>query len=114
MARRLSAASHELALAQLAQAGIREVVQANVTPGAGAVATYTIVDSKTRRALIVHIGAAGNIRFKYRPQGAAGDASATSMPIPVDDAFFVDCEKGDILSFFGVPGAVVVNIMEIE
>lgn len=114
MARRLSAAAHELALAQLAQAGIREVVQANVTPGVGAVATYEIVDVRTRRALVIHIGAAGSIRFKYRPQGVAGDATATSMPIPVDTAFFVDCEKGDILSFFGVPGSVVVHIMEIE
>lgn len=114
MARRLSAAAHELALAQIAQAGVREVVQANVTPSVGAVATYTIVNAKTRRALIIHIGAAGNIRFKYRPQGVAGDATATSMPIPIDTSFFVDCEKDDILSFFGVPGAVVVHIMEIE
>jgi len=115
MARRLSAASHELALAQLAQAGVREVAQGNVTPGAGAVANYTVAGGvKTRRAMIVHFGAAGNIRFKYKPAGTGTDAAATSFPIPVDDLFFVDCENGDVLSFFGVPGAVVVNIMEIE
>lgn len=114
MARRVSAVTYEAALAALATAGVREVVQANVTPSAGAVATYTIANSKTRRAMITHMGLAGDIRFKYRPQGAAGDAAATNIPISPNTRWFVDCEKDDILSFWGVTGGVVVYIMEIE
>lgn len=106
-----SAIQYEAARAMLALAGIREIVQGSVAPGASANAAYTVVDVRTRRVVCVHLGTgAGDIRFRYNVA-----ATATNIPVIPQRYFVVDAEKDDTLNFFNTTGgAITVYVMEID
>jgi len=109
--RDLSAIQYEAHRAMLALAGVRQIVQASVAPGASAEATYTVIDRRTRRVIVCHLGTgAGDIRFDFN-----ATASSADMPIIPQRYFVVDAEKDDVLHFFNTSaGAITVYLMEID
>lgn len=109
--RRPSSIEYEAARATLSLAGIRELVQANISATATANTVYTVANISTRRVIVIHLGTGnGDIRFKH-------DAAAAATSIPVIPAryFVVDAEKDDTLNFWNTTaGAITVYLMEIE
>ncbi len=123
MPRRISEASFDLAKATLSMAGLRMISQTNISVGAGADGTYTVLNEACRRVVAVHIATGnGDIRFNLN---AASDA--TKVPVIPARYFVVDVQSprpatpvqpavtGDVLHFFNTTaGAIVVNIVETE
>lgn len=126
--RRPHSIEYEGMRAMLALAGIRMLSQAVVTGGgANSDNTYPVVDSNTRRVIILHNAATfGNIRFNMNAA-----ATVNSMPIVAQRYFVVDARgpytipaaaaqgnpisvAGDIIHFFDVAGGTVVNFMEVD
>jgi len=112
----------------LAIAGIRQLIQNNVSAGAGADTTYTVVNENARRVILLHLSAgAGDIRFNINAL-----ANANTIPIIPQRYFVVDARgaytipappgqggpiavAADVLHFFNTSGSpVTVYIMEIE
>ena len=101
----------EAARAMLSLAGIRQLKQATVAPGASANASYTVTEAATRRIVAIHLGTAnGDIRFNYNAA-----STATSLPMPTGSFLIIDVQKDDTVQFFNTSGgALTVNLMEIE
>lgn len=120
--RRVTAVEFEGALAQLAVAGIRQILQATVTAAPGASTPYTIQNTRTRRVLCIHLNSgAGDIRFNYNAA-----ATATSFPVMPQRYFPVDASANgptaanpsggtaDTLNFFNTTGSsVIIYIVEV-
>jgi hypothetical protein len=98
-------------LAAIATAGLRIVVQANITITTASENSYTITSAATRRAMVIHNStAAFDIRFERN-----GTAVATDFPILPQFYFAVDCTKDDTLSFYNAnAGSQTVYILELE
>lgn len=109
--RRPSSVEFEAARAMLSLAGIRQLLQANISALATANTSYTVADIRTRRVVIIHLGAGnGDIRFNF---GAA--AASTNIPVPSARFMVVDAEKDQTLQFFNTTaGAITVYFMEID
>ena len=124
-ARRIAATAQEQGKAILSIAGFRIIpgTQATIAPGAGAEATYTVLNAACRRVVAIHLGTGnGDIRFEL-------NAAATATKIPVIPAryFIVDvlsprpatptepAKVGDVLHFFNTTGgAITVYLVETE
>lgn len=123
MPRRISEASYELAKATLSMAGLRFISQANISVGAGADGTYTVLSDACRRVVAIHIGTGNNdIHFNL-------NAAATAAHVPVIPAryFVIDVQSprpgtpvepakaGDVLHFFNTTaGAITVYLVETD
>lgn len=109
--RRPSSVEFEAARAMLSLAGARQLLQANISALATANTSYTVADIRTRRVVIIHLGAGnGDIRFNF---GAA--VASTNIPVPSARFMVVDAEKDQTLQFFNTTaGAITVYFMEID
>lgn len=109
--RRPSSIEYEGFRAMLALAGVRQLKQSSVAPGAGANSAYTVTEAGTRRVVAIHLGTgAGDIRFNHDAV-----ADATKIPVIPQRYFVVDAEKDDTLNFFNTSGgAITVYVMEID
>jgi len=97
-------------LAAIATAGLRIVLQANISATGSANVSYTVQDAATRRVMVVHnAGAAFDIRVE---RNAA--ATATDFPIIPQFYFAIDCEKDDTIQFYNVGTTTTVYILELE
>src|SRR5512147_465429 len=122
MPRRISEASWELAKASLSMAGLRQILQANISVGAGD-STYTVQSENCRRVVAIHLGTGnGDIRFNLNAA-----ASASTVPVIPARYFVVDVQSprpatptepaktGDVLHFFGtVAGPTTVYLVETD
>jgi hypothetical protein len=111
MARRLAANEFEGMKALLSLAGVRVINQTTHSATNAANTAYTVTSKRTRRVIIIHLGAGnGDIRFNF---GAA--ATATHLPVIPARYFVVDATLADTLNFWNTTGApITVNVMEIE
>lgn len=99
-ARRISASNYEAAKAMLSVAGLRQLIQANISAANGADSTYTVQNKATRRVVIVHLNAGnGDLRFNIN-----ANATATTVPVLAGRYFVVDCLQNDVLHFFNTTG----------
>jgi hypothetical protein len=122
-ARRIAASNYELAKAVIAMAGVRQLVQANISVAGTSDGTYTPVNAATRRVIAIHLGTGNNdIHFNL-------NAAASSSTVPVIPAryFVIDCYgprpatptqpalTADVLHFFNTTGtAITVYLVETD
>ena len=97
--------------ALLAIAGFRINLQTNVSVSASSEATYNVSDPASRRAVLVHLGAAaGDIRFVVD-----GTAAATDVPLLPERYIIFDVNTDSVIHLFNTTGgAIVVHIMELQ
>ena len=108
--RRLTSVEFESALASLALAGMRILLQDIKTATAGTHVEYTVVEPNTRRVMIVHLGTnAGDIRLAYKE-----NAKATGFPVIPQAYMVIDAKAGDTISFWNTAGGDIgVNVLEL-
>lgn len=109
--RKLTSIEFEGMRALLSLAGIRPILQATVSATPGANTSYTVQDNRTRRVLIIHLGAGnGDIRFALD-----GAATANSLPILPARYVVVDAAKDQTLNFWNTTAAAItVNLAELD
>lgn len=122
-----SSGTYEAVRAVMSMAGIRQILQANISATNGADTTYTVQDPGTRRVIFIH-ASAGSLDIRFNINAAA---SASTIPIIPTRYVVVDAHgplnkptppgqsvitvPADVLHFFNTTGSpVTIFIMEIE
>ena len=114
--RRLTTAEYEAALASLALAGMRIILQDTASALANTHTKYTVQNTKTRRVCMLHTATgATDLTFAYNR-----DATANDMPFLPQHYVFLDAgydsSSGvfDYISIYNNTGSpITVNFMEV-